>query len=93
MDVVGGSCGAAVAHHLRVELGGDVLAVLLMLVTAGLPGGVGDRRHQTGGPLAELPCSHRESSLPAAAGGDAAGVVSTASCSRAAHAISGSVTR
>jgi hypothetical protein len=52
------------------QAGGDVLAVLLMLITAGGVDGVGDRSHQVGGTVAELPGQRREGSLPGAAGRD-----------------------
>jgi hypothetical protein len=52
-----------------------VLAVLLMLMTAGGVDRVGDRGHQVGGTVAELPCQRREGGLPGTAGRDVFGVV------------------
>ena len=52
------------------QAGSDVLAVLLMLITAGGVDGVGDRGHQVGGTVAELPGQRREGGLPGAAGRD-----------------------
>jgi hypothetical protein len=64
--------------HPRPRAGGQagqyVLAVLLVLVTAGLPSGVGDRGDQGGGAGAEPPGQHRQGRLPAA-GGEVGGVV------------------
>ena len=47
-----------------------MLAVLLMLITAWGVDGVGDRGHQVGGTVAELPGQRSEGSLPGAAGRD-----------------------
>ena len=52
------------------QAGGGVLPVLLVLITAGGVDGVGDRGHQVGGTVAELPGQRREGSLPGAAGRD-----------------------
>ena len=52
------------------QAGGDVLTVLLMLITAGCVDGIGDRSHQVGGTVAELPGQRREGGLPGAAGRD-----------------------
>ena len=57
------------------QAGDDVLAVLLVLVAAGLPFGVGDCGDQGGGACAEPPGQHRQGRLPAAAGGDVGRVV------------------
>ena len=53
------------------QAGQDVLAVLLVLVPAGLPAGVGDLGDQGGGAAAEPPGQHRQGRLPGAAGGQA----------------------
>jgi hypothetical protein len=50
-------------------------AVLLVLVAAGLPLGVGDRGDQVGGAGAEPPGQHCQGGLPVTAGGDVCGVV------------------
>ena len=50
------------------QAGEDVLAILLVLVTARLPFGVGDRGDQGGGVCAEPLGQHREGRLPGAAG-------------------------
>jgi hypothetical protein len=52
------------------QVSGDVLAVLLVLITAGGVDGVGDRGDQVGGTVAELPGQRREGGLPGAAGRD-----------------------
>ena len=80
------------AHGLAWQAGEDVLAVLLVLVAARLPGRVGDRGDQGCGAGAEPPGQHRQGCLPPP-GAMPAAWSSTASCSRPAHATSGSVTR
>ena len=50
------------------QAGQDVLAVLLVLVAAGLPFGVGDRGDQLGGADAELPGQHGQGGRPPAGG-------------------------
>jgi len=48
------------------QAGEDVLAVLLVLIAAGLPSGVGDPGDQGGGACAEPPGHQRQGRLPAA---------------------------
>ena len=51
-----------------VQAGDDVLAVLLVLIPAGLVGRIGDGGDQLGGPAAELPGQDREGGLSGASG-------------------------
>jgi hypothetical protein len=53
---------------IGLQAGGDVLAVLLVLIAAGLPGRVRDRGHQLGDTLAEPPAQDRDGGAPAAVG-------------------------
>ena len=57
------------------EAGGDVLAVLLMLITVRGVDGVGDRGHQVGGTVAEPSGQHCEGGLPGPARRDVLDVV------------------
>jgi hypothetical protein len=57
------------------QAGGDVLAVLLVLVTAGVPDRVRHRGHYLGGAVAELPAQHVQGALAGAVGADGPGVI------------------